>query len=290
MRLFEVLKFVSRKLKHELEKLFVATFHKKARSYSDFFAEAPDFPSSAASPETLLKLTAIGTSQTLTKLIELGSVRPLKPITADELQQTLVVAGIEHEATRLRDLFDGHGSDKGSSHGYYALYAKLFGEMPESGDVRILEIGLGTNNTRVPSHMGPGGIPGASLRSWRDFSSRTQIVGLDVDADILFQDKRISTFRVDQLDPSSWSSLPAEAREKGFDLVIDDGLHSPAANLNTVKATLPMLRPGGHLVIEDVPKRALPVWDLASFLMGTIYQMRVYEFRRAYCVLISPKP
>jgi hypothetical protein len=290
MRLLGILNFAKRKLLYEIRKFFQKTFTHTAKKYSDLFAEAPDFPSSAGSPHQLLSLTALGATQTLSRLIDLGSINPLRPITQQELQDTVNTQGLNEEALSLKGLFDGYGSDKGSSHGYFALYALLLSNISESQVARILEIGLGTNNTGVPSHMGPGGIPGASLRAWRDLSPTNQVVGVDIDADILFQEERISTFKIDQLDASSWHSLPRGVVEEGFDLIIDDGLHSPIANLNTVIATLPLLKAGGYLVIEDVASRALPVWDLASHLMGISYQVQVYQFSRAFCVVISRNP
>ena len=37
-----------------------------------------------------------------------------------------------------------------------------------------------------------------------------------------------------------------------FDLVIDDGLYAPGANLNVLEFALQHLRPGGYVVIEDI--------------------------------------
>jgi hypothetical protein len=73
----------------------------------------------------------------------------------------------EAAATKLKALFDEHGSDKANVHGYHPLYAAILDD--PSAALSVLEIGLGTNNTDVASNMGAAGRPGASVRAFRDF-------------------------------------------------------------------------------------------------------------------------
>ena len=51
--------------------------------------------------------------------------------------------------------------------------------------------------------MGSTGQPGASLKMWRDYFPNAMIFGADIDKDILFNDQRITTFYVDQLNSDS---------------------------------------------------------------------------------------
>ena len=98
----------------------------------------------------------------------------------------------------------------------------------------ILGIGLGTNNTNLVSTMGTEGKPGASLRAFRDFCMNAEVIGADVDESILFKEDRIKTFYVDQTSNNSLNNLKDKFTNK-FDLIIDDGLHSPDANINTLR-------------------------------------------------------
>lgn len=78
-------------------------------------------------------------------------------------------AGTEAEqeaALRIKALFDKYGSDKGNMHEYHLLYGPLLMSQDASA---VLEVGLGTNNENVVSHMTSRGKPGASLRAFRDF-------------------------------------------------------------------------------------------------------------------------
>lgn len=289
-RLFEKAKFFQRLFTFRIRNAWISVSQRDASNHLKAFSEAGDYPSSAGQPDQMLKLTGIGASGTLTRLIELGSIEKIEIKDGSDLR--LQVEASKQGALveeRLKRLFDLHGSDKGSSHGYSLLYAWLLMKVDLNLDFRILEIGLGTNRTTMPSHMGPGGRPGASLRAWRDLGEGVEVVGLDVDRKILFSEERISTYFIDQLDPLTWASLPASVTERGFNLIVDDGLHAPLANLNTMIASLPLLRSGGVVVIEDVPNRALPVWTMARALTHESLEISVYQFSRANCVVIRRK-
>ncbi len=57
-----------------------------------------------------------------------------------------------------------------------------------------------------------------------------------------------------------------------FDLVIDDGLHSPNANIiATILFALKILRPPGFFVVEDIPLRSMPVWQVVAALLPDTY-------------------
>jgi cephalosporin hydroxylase len=82
----------------------------------------------------------------------------------------------------------------------------------------------------------------------------------------LFAEERIQTFYVDQLDLSSFDELSRQTPEQ-LDLVIDDGLHSPAANIAVLTYAARKQRAGGWVVIEDIVQAALPVWQVVAQLL-----------------------
>jgi hypothetical protein len=116
----------------------------------------------------------------------------------------------------------------------------------------VFECGIGTNDPSVPSSMGATGKPGASLRVWRDYFPNAQIVGADIDRNILFSDDRIRTFHCDQTKPDSIREMWAAVRVAEFDLMIDDGLHTVEAGTCLLENSFHKLRPGGIYLIEDV--------------------------------------
>lgn len=152
------------------------------------------------------------------------------------------------------------GSDKARNR-YTPLYSALFRER-FNRPIRIVELGLGTNNPEMLSNMGVFGAPGASLRGWRQLFPHASVYGADVDRGILFQEDRIKTFYCDQLDHSSirdlWSQQ--ELRE-GADIIIEDGLHTFDANVSFLDESLHHLRPGGTYVVEDVCWDTFDKWN-----------------------------
>ena len=163
------------------------------------------------------------------------------------------------EISRLCDVY---GSDKGEisagphpypwpSHTYADFYSRLFWHCRD--DVRnVFECGLGTNNPDLPSSMGISGKPGASLRVWRDFFPNAMIYGADIDRDILFEEDRIKTLYIDQLNPDAIKSYWQIVDTNDFDFMVDDGLHTFEAGSTLFLHSIDRLAQNGIYVIEDV--------------------------------------
>jgi hypothetical protein len=180
----------------------------------------------------------------------------------------------EQRCKLLGRLLTEHGSDKATDHDYHKLYSSI---LADREDVRsILEVGMGSNNLDVVSNMGAGGRPGASLRAFRDFLPNAQIYGADIDKSILFQEDRIKTFPVDQLKPEALSRLVELIPDNYFDLVIDDGLHAPDANVNTLSFALGKVAPGGWIVVEDIRVESISVWKLTSALLPRSFRSYIF--------------
>jgi hypothetical protein len=249
--------------------------------------KSPDYPNSALSDWQGISLAIGGSSTTITRLGQLAEIKRKAPLQFGELQSKVDSSDYSLVERKIRSLFDESGSDKGSWHHYSYLYATLLGGLKSNRPLRILEIGLGTNNIDTPSNMGSAGIPGASLRAFRDFDDRIECVGLDIDSRVLFEEDRIDTGVVDQMDLESWNSVPDRLLQEKFDLVIDDGLHSPSANLNTIISTKGLLSERGVIVVEDIAERSLDVWHLLGQLGIPEHELRILAFPRAFCAVIA---
>ena len=163
----------------------------------------------------------------------------------------------------LSKLCEKYGSDKGfvnqsldkpynwTPHSYTSYYHSIFNLNRENIQF-VFECGLGTNNPNIKSNMTKNGSPGASLRVWRDYFFNAKIYGGDIDKDILFQEDRIKTYFVDQLNSNSIKSMWEKIDTKFFDIIIDDGLHEPKANLNFFYNSYAKLKKNGVYIIEDV--------------------------------------
>ena len=236
-------------------------------------------PASAGSARDLAALAIQAAEQVFPLLLSIASpngkaTSTTVPITcfADDTSKRL-------SAAKLKELYDYYGSDKARFHDYHLLYGSLLSE--PTSVTALLEIGLGTNNPHLVSNMGKRGRPGASLRAFRDFLPKAQVYGADIDRQILFEEDRITTFFVDQTDPASITALASLIGDHHFDLIIDDGLHSPNANLAVLDFGLRRLKVGGWLVVEDIRSEALPIWQLTAAIMPKQFEARVVAARKA---------
>lgn len=187
------------------------------------------------------------------------------------------------EASKLKKLFDMYGSDKSKYHDYHFVYSSIFKNSLKVK--KILEVGIGTNNTSMLSNMGEMGKPGASLKAYRDYFIRSKVYGADVDKKILFEDKRILTRYVDQTDPKSLKRLFNHFQSK-FDLIIDDGLHSHIVNLNLIINSMEHLNKNGCLVIEDISLSSKSVWQTISVIVGFKYKCLLIKCKKSFIFLV----
>lgn len=152
----------------------------------------------------------------------------------------------------------------GKQSGHERVYSLLDLKKSEVG--AILEIGIGTNDPKMPSSMGRNGVPGASLLVWRELFPRAVVIGADFDRKILRDSEKIFSFFVDSTNPQSIedmvSSIFQTLEVSDFDLIIDDGLHTPEANLRNFRILHKSLLPGGFYVIEDVDAAWAPLFHL----------------------------
>lgn len=241
-------------------------------------------PNAAGAMKDRTALTIQAASQTFPLMIELlgrtgTAIKDPTPISAFADTAEKRAAALE-----LKKLFDQYGSDKGdSNHNYHWLYGAILGTRNASA---VLEIGLGTNNEDIVSNMSRYGTPGASLRAFREFLPDAHIYGADVDRRILFQEERVSTYFVDQTDLDSFVELSAAVPDE-LDLIIDDGLHTPNANLAALVFGLGRLKAGGSFLVEDIGRHAVPIWQVVSAaLLPEQYESHVVEADTQFLFLV----
>ena len=156
--------------------------------------------------------------------------------------------------THLCDIMLKYGSDKSrkDKHNYTIIYDYLFQDLKEK-NIRILELGIGTNDPNMISSMGLDGKPGASLRGWSEYFTNGLIFGADIDRNILFSTDKIKTFYCDQTNPESIKSMWSNKNlSENLVIIIDDGLHTFLAQLIFLENSFNKLNPGGFYIIEDI--------------------------------------
>lgn len=115
--------------------------------------------------------------------------------------------------------------------------------------IRLLEIGV---------------LTGGSLKLWHDYFKDSDIVGIDIFIRVPIAEvkKRISGYNIKLATVDSFSlendakntrdTFISDNKEKGFDIIIDDGLHTGEAQFKTYFNFSPLINPGGLYIIEDV--------------------------------------
>lgn len=142
----------------------------------------------------------------------------------------------------LEQLFNKYGCDKAKKHHYHTVYDKEFESIREQ-PINFLEIGV---------------FKGDSVRAWIDYFPNATIYGIDIfkrvaaeDIDIL-QHERVKWLKADSTDISVREQIKKEWPGVEFDIILDDGLHTPIANKNTLHNLWPFLKQDGRFYIEDV--------------------------------------
>jgi cephalosporin hydroxylase len=132
-------------------------------------------------------------------------------------------------------------TDKAVPNMYTPLYERHLGHLRRR-PIRILEIGIG-------GYDGGPLAGGESLRMWRSWMPRAEVVGIDL-APRDFQEPRITTLVGSQADADFlrevWST------HGPFDVVIDDGSHVSEHIRVSFEALWPLLASGGIYAIEDL--------------------------------------
>lgn len=218
------------------------------------------FAASSANDNTHTHLWAKGASLFIPQLSRLVS-----HVGRDLKVHSLNDPAFYSDHAELGKILADTGSDKSTMHNYHILYSYIFARLGVDSPLNVLEIGLGTNNPELVSSMGVNGKPGASLRAFRNYLPNAAIYGGDIDKDILFEEERIKTGYVDQLDATTFNDLSELFGNVKYDLIIDDGLHSIGANFNTLLFALEAISDRGWIVIEDIFQ--IEPWKTIDFIL-----------------------
>ncbi len=221
-------------------------------------------PNSAGDYENRAVLTIQAINQVFPSLSQLSRSIHERHCPVQEITRFPTSQSEQYAAIKLKTLFDQYGSDKANRHNYHHVYGVIL--QNPSAITGILEIGLGTNDPKVVSNMGTSGKPGASLRAFRDFCINAKVIGADIDRKILFTEERIETYYLDQTSPATFDQLRHKITSP-LDLVIDDGLHSPHANIDSLRFALEVIKPGGWVVIEDIAEEAISLWETIAIIL-----------------------
>jgi len=169
---------------------------------------------------------------------------------------------------RLSELFVEFNAGKRN---HSLLYGGLLDELHDViGEFTLLEIGIGSKNPNIVSNMSiANSEPGGSLRAFNSFSSDINVVGADIDSEVLFNDRHIKTYQANQMDPKSLQEL-TNLLPRDLAFVVDDGYHFLPANINTILEFFDAIVPGGYIIIEDITPRKMDSYLLVSKILDYV--------------------
>ncbi len=129
-----------------------------------------------------------------------------------------------------------HGTDKVSKrHGYLPVYEQFFEPMRDL-PVSIFEIGV---------------KEGSSIRMWRDYFPRAQIIGMDRNPTAqTHAGERVTIEIGNQGDRQVL--LDICERHGPFDIIVEDGSHIWSHQIFCLETLFPHIKPNGYYVVEDI--------------------------------------
>lgn len=168
----------------------------------------------------------------------------------------------------LEDLFNKYGCDKAKKHHYHRVYQPEFESLKDK-PINILEIGV---------------FKGDSIRAWLEFFPNATIYAIDIfvryspeEIDIL-QDPRVKWLRADSTNFAIREQIKQEWPRIRFDIIIDDGLHTPDANTKTLHNLFPLLKKNGMFFVEDV-------WPLDIMTQAELQHWWLQKYPERYNML-----
>jgi demethylmacrocin O-methyltransferase len=149
----------------------------------------------------------------------------------------------------LTALAQEFGSDKWGVHRYTPHYQRHFAPLRDR-EMLVLELGIGGYAREQQG--------GASLRMWKWFFPRAQVVGVDIQDKSFVDEPRVHSFKGSQTNKVLMRRIVK--RFGPPTIVIDDGSHRPPHVIKSFEILFPMLADGGLYAIEDIQTSYWPDW------------------------------
>lgn len=140
----------------------------------------------------------------------------------------------------LKEIALRYTTDKATTHNYTPNYEFHFQKF-RNEDINLLEIGIGGYSNPDQG--------GGSLKMWRDYFTKANIYGFDIQPKIDINEDRIKIWQGNQVDDVFLSYIIDEIGE--LDIVVDDGSHVSDHVIHTFNFIFPRMKTGGIYVVED---------------------------------------
>lgn len=156
---------------------------------------------------------------------------------------------------------------------FYMMYNYILELLGPKTELKILEIGIGTSKKEFLSSES-GVKPGAAIHGFKEYLPNASIYGADIDRTSFINEPRIQCAYVDQMHIESFEKMHAEFDVEKFNLIIDDGIHSLGANLNTILYAVEHLDLNGWFCIENIDRP--DNYTMIDYILSTSNKFRTY--------------
>jgi len=143
-----------------------------------------------------------------------------------------------------------YGTDKGDPKSYIEeFYQKTFEPLRDK-EITLVEIGVRS---------------GASMKLWKEFFSKANIIGIDN-----LQDHNDNQTPINQdwisdgvkfIDSNAYSEEIFDKLKTNIDILIDDGPHTLESHIQLLQMYIPKMNVGGIIIIEDISYEPNNLYD-----------------------------
>lgn len=168
----------------------------------------------------------------------------------------------------LEHLFNRAGCDKSAKHQYHTVYEPEFDTL-RNEPINILEVGV---------------FKGDSIKAWLEFFPNATIYGIDIFKRVrpeeieVLNHERVKWLKGDSTNIAVRDMVKKQWPRIRFDVIIDDGLHTPDANAKTLHNLFPLLKKNGKFYVEDV-------WPLDVMTTKEMQHWWVQKYPERYNIL-----
>ena len=136
---------------------------------------------------------------------------------------------------------------------YFPVYENLFNSY-KNKNITFVEIGI---------------LDGGSLEIWKKyFGKKARIIGIDNNPECKkFENENFEIYIGSQSDKNFWENFYSKIGN--VDIILDDGGHKNLQQISTVHYSLPHIKNGGKIIIEDT---------ITSYLKKEFYNPSRYSF------------
>lgn len=164
-------------------------------------------------------------------------------------------------------------TDKWGHHYYTPVYEQWFRSLRHK-PITLLEIGVG--GYAKPRHGGD------SLRMWKRYFEKGNIIGLDLYDKSPLEERRIKLYQGDQTDSRLLRQIHDEVGP--LHIVIDDGSHIQSHIIASFEALFPLMPSGAIYVIEDTQTSYWPKFEGSTSRLDTAPTAMNYFIQRVHAI------